>query len=221
MMRILIPSLLVFATFASLGFAAGPVGAAPIGIAMGTGVFTVNSAPVTGPVDLANGSELHTTVTPSDVRLENGVEMRLATRSSSTLYQDRIVLKDGALKLDHFDGYAVQTRGLTIEADSFATQAIIRTTPKTVEIASIGGTVSVRDSGAMLTRVAAGTKMAFQATGANPAGAQNQTPAQTGAAPVEKGPISDKKAILWAAGICAVGAIVVGSIAAAQGKSPF
>lgn len=221
MKRTLVVSFAVSALFVSSALAAGPgtgpVAVAPIGIALGAGIFSVNDTPVTGPIDLANGTELHTTVTPSDVHLENGVEMRLATRSTGTLYGDRVVLKDGALKLNHFDGYSVAAGGLTIQADSFDTQAIIRTTPKTIEIASIGGTVTVRDGGAMMTRVTAGTKMAFQTTGANP-GAQ---PAQTGAAPAEKGPLSNKKTILTAAGVCAVGGIVVGSIAAAQGKSPF
>jgi hypothetical protein len=218
-MRTLIFALLVVAMCASFGFAAGPA-AAPIGVALGSGIFSVDSTAVTGPIDLSDGAELHTTVTPSDVQLENGVEMRLATRSTGTLYQDRMVLKNGALKLHHFDSYPVQAGGLTIQADSFDTEAIIRTTAKTIEIASIGGTVRVSDSGAMMTRVAAGTKMAFQTSGANPGG-QNQAPSQTGAAPAETGPMSNKKAILIAAGVCAVGAIVVGSIAAAQGKSPF
>ena len=221
MTRTLVLSFAGCALFVSSAFAAGPgtgpVAAAPIGIALGVGTFSVNNTPVTGPIDLASGAELQTTFTPSDVHLENGVEMRLATRSTGTLYEDRMVLKDGALKLNHFDSYPVKVGGLTIQADSFDTQAIIRTTPKTVEIASIGGTVMVSDAGAMMTRVTAGTKLALQTTGANP-GAQ---PSQTGAAPAEKGPMSNKKAILTAAGVCAVGGIVVGSIAAAQGKSPF
>lgn len=222
MTRTLVLSFSFAALFVTAGFAAGPagspVGPAPIGIAMGTGVFTVDNAPVTGPVDLANGAELHTTVAPSDVHLENGVDVRLATRSTSTLYQDRVVLKDGALRVNHFDQYPVQAGGLTIQADSFNTEAIIRTTGKSIEIASIGGTVRVSDTGAMMTRVTAGMKLAFQNTGASP---NAQTPAVTGAAPAEKGPWSDKKILLTTAGVCAVGAIVVGSIAAAQGKSPF
>ncbi len=227
MKRALVLSLSLTALFVTSGAAAGPaagrVSTAPIGIAMGSGIFSVDNMAVTGPVDLANGAELHTTITPSDVHLENGVDVRLATRSTGTLYQDRAVLKDGAVRVNHFNGYPVQVGGLTIKADSFDTEAIIRTTPKTIEIASIGGVVSVSDTGAMMTRVAAGTKMAFQNTGADTGGQNGQTPSQTGAAPApaEKGPMGDKKAILWAAGICAVGAIVVGSIAAAQGKSPF
>jgi len=213
---------------ASSGFAAGPavgpVASEPIGIAMGAGVFILSNTPVTGPVDLADGAELHTTVAPSDVHLENGVDVRIATRSTGRLYRDRIVLEQGAVRMNHFDGMPVQAGGLTIQADSFDTQAVIRTTPKTVEIASIGGTVRVTDAGSMMTRVSAGTKMAFQntgATGANPGGQNTQTPSQTGAAPAQKGPVSDKKAILWAAGICGVAAIVIGSIAAAEGKNPF
>lgn len=217
----LVLSLTFAALFATSSFAAGagngPVANAPIGIAMGIGTFTVDSASVAGPIDIASGTELQTTITPSDVHLENGVDVRLATRSTTTLYGDRVVLKDGAVRVNHFADYSVQVGGLTVQADSFGTEAIIRTTPKNIEIASIGGTVRVSDGGAMMTRVAAGTKMAFQNTGANP----GQTPTVTGAAPAEKGPISDKKAILVSAGVCAVGAIVVGSIAAAQGKSPF
>jgi hypothetical protein len=188
---------------------------------MGAGIFIVSNTPVTGPVDLADGEELHTTVAPSDVHLENGADVRLAARSTGRLYRDKIVLEQGAVRMNHFDSVPVQAGGLTIQADSFDTEAIIRTTPKTVEIASIGGTVRVTDAGSMMTRVIAGTKMAFQNTGANPGAQNTQNPSQTGAAPAQKGPVSDKKAILWAAGICGVAAIVIGSIAAAEGKSPF
>jgi len=225
----LLRSLALATLFSAAGFAASPA-TAPIGIAMGSGVFDVNTAPVTGPTDLANGTDLRTTITPSDVHLENGVDARLATRSSGTVYGDRLVLHNGAVRMNHFEDYSVQAGGLTIQADSFDTQAIIRTTPKTIEIASIGGTLRVTDSGTMMTRVLAGTKVAFQNTGAT-SGQNSQTttganpgqPAQTttGAAAPQKGPLSDKKAILWAAGICAVGAAVVGGIAWSQGKSPF
>ncbi len=162
MTRFFVLSLGVAALGTASVFAAAPGAVGPIGIAMGTGTFSVDSALVTGSVDLANGAELQTTVAPSDAHLDNGVEVRLATRSTGKLYQDRIVLEQGAVRVSHFDALPVQAGNLTIEADSFETEAIIRTTPKTIEIASIGGTVRVSDAGAMMTRVAAGTKMAFQ-----------------------------------------------------------
>ena len=224
MKRALVLSLGVAGLLIIPAFAAGPAASAPIGFAMGLGVFDVNDAPVSGPVDLANGARLHTTVSPTDIQLENGVIIRLATRSTTMLFGDHVVLDNGAVRMNHFDRYPVQAGGLTIQAEGFDTEAIVRTTPKTIEVASIGGTVRVSD-GSMMTAVAVGTKMAFQNTGASANGQNPQTPTQTGAAPAQtqsqKGPLSDKKAILWAAGICAVGAIVVGSIAAAQGKSPF
>jgi hypothetical protein len=220
MIRILL-TLGVAALFADSSFAAGPGAVAPIGVAMAAGTFVIDNAPVTGPIDIANGAELSTTIAPGDVHLENGVDARLATRSTTTLYGDHLIRKNGAMKLSHFDRYPMQAGGLTIEADSFDTQAIVRATPKTIEVASIGGAVRVSDNGAMMTRVLAGTKVAFQNTTANNNG---QTTSQTGAAPgpqPQKGPTSDKKIILWTAAVCGVAAIVIGSIAAAEGKSPF
>jgi hypothetical protein len=113
---------------------------------------------------------------------------------------------------------------LEIQADGVNAAAVVKVTPKMIEVASLGGDVKVSDGGAMMTRVVSGTRMSFQNTsntGANNA-QTGAAPAQTGAAPApERGPMTDRKAILWSAGVCAVGAIVVGSIAAAQGKSPF
>ncbi len=209
------------AVSAAPAFSSGP----SIGIATAVGSYSVDSSSVTGNANVFNGTQLRTTISPSDVHLANGADVRLATRSAGTLYGDHLELRDGALRVSNFDGYPVQARQLQIQADTPGAEAIVRMRGRTVEIASLGGTVKVTDGGAMLTRVTAGTKMAFQNTTA-PAGqtgaAPGLTPAATGAAPApEQGPLSNKKAILWGAGICAVGGLVVGLIAAEQGKSPF
>lgn len=211
---------------AALLSAAPAFSASPsIGVATAIGSYSVDSASVTGNADVFNGTQLRTTISPSDVHLENGADVRLATRSAGTVYQDHLELSDGALRVANFDGYPVQVRQLEVQADTPGSEAIIRMRGRTVEIASLGGAVKVSDGGAMLTRVAAGTRLAFQTTAppaAQSGASAGQAPASTGAAPApEQGPLSNKKAILWAAGICAVGGIVVGSIAAAQGKSPF
>lgn len=209
---------------ATAGFAASP----SIGIASAVGAFSVNSVAVTGNVDVFDGAQLQTTVAPSEVHLGNGVDVRLATRSSGAVFNNRFILREGAVRLANFASYPAEVGDLEIKADTPGAAAIVRVSSKTVEVASIGGSVQVSDGGAMMTRVAAGTKMSFQNSGAGgqatpPAGQTGAQPVQTGAAPAptEKGPVSDKKAILWSAGVCAVGAVVVGSIAAAQGKSPF
>ena len=217
--KVFVTALAAAAVCAASAFAASST----IGVAAAVGAFSVNNASVTGNVDVFDGTQLRTTITPGDVRLASGVQVRLATRSAGTVFGDHMVLREGAVRVANFEAYPVAVTDLQVQADDAKTTAIVRVTAKTIEVASIGGAVKVTDGGAMLTRVAAGTKMSFQnQNGGTPSGQTGATPAQTGAAPApEKGPMSDKKAILWAAGVCAVGAIVVGSIAAAQGKSPF
>ena len=185
---------------------------ATIGVATAVSAFSLDNSLVTGSANIFDGTEIRTTTAPSDLHLQNGVLVHLSTRSAGTVYSDRVVLREGAARVDNFSDYTIEARQLQIQAESPASRAVVRLAGKTVEVASIGGTLKVTDGGAMLTRVTAGTKSSFQQTGA--------APGQTGAAP-EKGPVSDKKAFLWAAGICLVAAAVVGGIAASQGKSPF
>ena len=89
-------------------------------------------------------------------------------------------------------------------------------------MASVGGAINVMDGG-VLTRVAAGTKMSFQQSGASPTG--QASPSATGAnpapAPAQKKMPGDKRTFLWVIGITAAAALAVGLTAAAQGKSPF
>ena len=206
-------------TFVSTLFTTSVFGATPaIGVATAVGTYSVNSLAVTGNTDVAEGTVLQTTGTPSDVRLENGVSVRLATRSEGTLYFDHAVLGKGAMRVGNFSGFSVNARDLKIDSDTPGSAAVIRLTKKTVEVASIGGDVRVMDSG-LLTRVAAGTKMSFQQTGTSPD--QNAAqPTQTGAAPAPRGP-SDTKTFIWVIGLTAAAALAIGLTAAAQGKSPF
>lgn len=195
---------------------AAPVWAASatIGVATAVSAFSVDNSLVTGSANLFDGATVRTTTAPSDLRLQNGVTVHLATRSAGAVFEDRMELREGAARVDNFDSYMVQAGDLQINAETPGARAVVRLTGNTVEVASIGGTLKVTDGASMLTRVASGTKLSFQQTGA--------TPSQTGAAPApEKGPLSDHKVFLWAAGICLVSAAIVGGIAAAQGKSPF
>jgi ferric-dicitrate binding protein FerR (iron transport regulator) len=207
----------VLALFVVTIFPAVPAMAASpaIGVASAVGAFMIDNSPVNGNVEIVNGAELRTSVAPSDVHLQNGAQIRLATRSTGAVYSDRVQLEQGALRAGRFENYPIHAGQFQIQADAPGTEAIVRVKGKTIEVASIGGTVKITDGGAMLTRVAAGTKMSFQNSAAQ------ATSAQTGAAPAENGPMSDKKAILWCAGVIGVAAIIIGSIAASEGKSPF
>lgn len=155
------------------------------------------------PNFVPEGTQLATAASASDVSLQNGVDLRLSARSASTIFHDHLVLDDGAVRVSHFYGYPVNVRELQIESSDSSTQAIVRLTSGTVEVASLGGSLKVTDGGAMLTRVVAGTRMSFQ---------QNSAPAH-------KPLPSDEHTMLWVIGVTAVAALVIGLTAASQGKS--
>jgi len=204
----------------ALAFSAVPLfaGTAAIGVATTVGTVSVNQSVISGNADLADGSRLQTTTAPSDVHLAGGGDVRLATRSAGTFFADHVSLDQGALKVGSFNGLTVNARQLQIAGEDANAQAVVRINRKTVEVASVGGAVNVMDSG-MLTRVAAGTKMSFQQTGATPTDQQTAT---TGAAPAPTSKLpSDTKTFMWVIGLTAVAALAIGLTAAAQGKSPF
>ena len=191
---------------------------ATIGVASTIGTISINQALISGKSELSDGSRLETTSAPSDVRLSNGVDVRLATRSAGSFFSDHVILDQGALKVGNFNNISVDAAQLKISSDEAGSQAVVRMTKKTVEIASLGGSVNVMDGG-LLTRVAAGTKMSFQQTGGSP----DQSNVNTGAtpAPAPRRMPSDQKTFFWVIGITAVAALAIGLTAAAQGKSPF
>jgi hypothetical protein len=195
-------------------FAATP----SIGVATTIGTVSVNQTVVSGSANLSDGAQLATTSVPTEVHLASGTDLRLATRSSGSFFSDHVSLDQGALRVGSFNGLTVNAAQLQITGDDAGSQAVVRITKKTVEVASLGGAVNVMDSG-MLTRVAAGTKMSFQQSGAQP-GAQPAS--QTGAAPApgKKMP-GDVHTAYWIVGAVCVGGLVVGLLAANQGKSPF
>ncbi len=165
-----------------------------------------------GNASITEGTQLETAAAPSDVSLENGVNVRLSPRSAGTVFSDHLVLEEGSLRVDNFNGYTVDAGQVQIQATDAGAQAVVRVTNKTVEVASVGGNLNVTDGGAMLTRVVSGTRMSFQ---------QSAASAQSGAAPAHKRLPSDEHIMVWMIGITAVAALAIGLTAAAQGKSPF
>ncbi len=139
-----------------------------------------------------------------DVVLANGVTVRMEARSAGAIYNDHAVLEEGAARVSHFAGYRVQAGDWMIESETPDSQAVIRLEKNTVEVASLGGAVRVSDGGALLTRVTAGSRMAFQKTGASPA--------------PKKGP-SETKVFVWVIVAISAAALAIGLTAAAQGKS--
>lgn len=201
---------LTAAISAGTAYSGGP----SIGTAQGAGNFSLNNVVVQGAANVSDGAELETTSTPSEIRLQNGADVRLSSKSAGTVYGDHAILERGALRVQNFEQYPVTVRQLQIQADSPQSEAVVRLRANAIEVASLGGGVRVSDGASMLTHVAAGTRMSFQNAG--------QSGAQSGATTGKRPDVaSDTHVLLWFIAVTAGAAIVIGSIAAAKGKSPF
>jgi hypothetical protein len=158
-----------------------------------------------GPV--WNGIAIESGPSPNTISLETGVNIRLAPQSRGTLFSDHIVLDEGSVRVGNFGSYTVNARQLEIQAADASAEAVVRMDKKTVDVASIGGNLNVSDGGAMLTRVASGTRVSFR----NGGGQTNP----------KKALPSDTHIMLWMIVATGAAAIAIGATAAAQGKSPF
>jgi hypothetical protein len=144
---------------AGSAFAVTPV----IGVASAFGSFTVNSSQVAGNSNLYDGSQVATGATTSQIFLQGGPSVLLATNTGATIYKDHLVLTQGSVRVDNMSQYDVQALGYRIAADEPNAQTAVRLRDGAVEVASMSGAVRVFDpSGAMLTRVGAGTASSFK-----------------------------------------------------------
>ncbi len=187
----------------SSAFAAAPA----IGVASAFGSFSVNGAQVNGNSNLNNGSEISTGRTASQIFLEGGPSVMLATNTGATVYNDHLVLSQGAVRVDNMTKYDVQAKGYRIAADEPNSQAAIRLNEGSVEVASMSGVVKVFDAnGAMLTRIGAGTASSFKPgqTGANAGSAGSN-----GAV----GAISGSNFLLYTAIVSGLAGIGLGTVA--------
>jgi hypothetical protein len=203
-------ALAVAAALPLLTFSAVPT----IGVSNAPGLYVIGEASIAGTAEIFEGTQLCTSLVPSEVQLRGGADIRFSPHSAGTLFSDRVVLETGSVRVSHLSGYAVQTGELKIDASEPNTQGVVRLTGEMVEVASMGGDLNVTQGGALLTRVARGTRMTFRQSATS-------NPAQTGAAPARRRMLSDRQAMLWITIAAASAAIVLGSIAATQGKSPF
>jgi hypothetical protein len=169
-------------------------------------------SPADGRATIPEGMQLETALASGEISLENGVNLRLSPGSAGKVFRDHVVVEQGSIRIGHFNGYTVEAGQLHIEAADSRAQAVVRMTNNVVEVASVGGGLSVTDGGAMLTRVVSGTRLSFQ---------QSAAKGQSGAAPPRKKLPSDRRIMIWTIAVTGVAALTIGLTAAAQGKSPF
>jgi ferric-dicitrate binding protein FerR (iron transport regulator) len=150
---------LAAAVSAASAFAATPA----IGVASALGSFSVNSAQVSGNANVFDGSQVRTDKAASQILLQNGSSLTLATNTAATVYNDHLVIREGAARVDDMSNYSVQGLGYRVVADEPGSQTAVRLDNGAFEVASMSGAVKVFDSkGAMLTRIGAGTASSFK-----------------------------------------------------------
>jgi hypothetical protein len=184
-------------------FAATPA----IGVASAFGSFSVNSAQVNGNSNIYDGSQVSTGKTASQIFLQGGPSVMLATNTGATIYNDHLVLSQGAVRVDNMTKYDVNALGYRVSADEPNSQAAIRVNEGAVEVASMSGVVRVFDSnGVMLTRIGAGTASSFKP---GQTGASGGTASNGGAV----GAISGSNFLLYTAIIGGLAGIGLGAVA--------
>ncbi len=118
-----------------------------IGVAMSQGNIFVNDAKTAGNATIADGSTLETQSAASQVRLNEGGQLRLSSSSRAKVFADHIDLQKGTARIS---GYSANASGLNVRADG-----------------SSSATVSVRDTGVVQIAALTGNVQVFNAAGIN------------------------------------------------------
>ena len=148
--------------------AAGP----SLGVITSNGDFLLDNAKVSGNATLTEGSRVKTTKLPSTLRLNDGSRVILAEGASAKVHRGRLVLEEGLSEFRSSGKFEVEAAAYRIVAEPTAAGRVFRSDDKTVQVASLNGTLRVFNArGIQLANVVAGGDiLAFtlQAEGAAP-----------------------------------------------------
>jgi hypothetical protein len=111
-----------------------------IGIAMSEGSILINSSASAGNATIFDGSTLETHTAASQVRLNGGAQLKLASDSKGKVFSDHVDLQKGSANIT---GYSANANGLNVRADGKASAAISMRDQGVVEIAALIGNVHV------------------------------------------------------------------------------
>ncbi|HLK61879.1 MAG TPA: hypothetical protein VKU19_00470 [Bryobacteraceae bacterium] len=135
-----------------------------IGMAVANGSFEVDHARVWGNSNLFDGSVVETETASSQLQITGGVQMRLASNTRATVYQNRLVLESGFGQLESAAGYEVEAGSLRISTAASDSVARIRVLENhRVTVAAVRGVVRVANgTGLLVANVAAGSSLDFE-----------------------------------------------------------
>ena len=134
-----------------------------IGFAAANGTFQVNAKEARGTATLFDGSLIETGKAPSQIRLGNGAQVRLATESRAKVFEGRIVLEKGSGQLESSTTFPLESRSLRVYSTEPNTVArVVVGGEGKVLVATLRGTVRVTNgAGLAVANVTSGLSMAF------------------------------------------------------------
>jgi hypothetical protein len=136
-----------------------------IGIAMSQGNIFIDNSTTAGNATIFNGNTLETQSAGSQVRLNGGAQLRLASDSRGTVFSDHVNLQKGSANIT---GYSANANGLNIRADGKASAAISLRDKGDVQIAALTGNVHVFDAaGLNIANLAPGRALDLRPQGAS------------------------------------------------------
>lgn len=109
----ILKTLLSFASFSTLIFAASPA----IGIVTASGHFTLDRSQVWGNATVFDGSVIETSSASSEIALRNGAKLQLAKDSRARLLTDRVVIEKGTGLVSGPPSFEVNAANLKIHTD--------------------------------------------------------------------------------------------------------
>jgi hypothetical protein len=135
-----------------------------IGMAVTNGEFHVDHAPVWGNATLFDGSSIETATAFSQLRLNDGVVMRLAPAARATVYQRKLVLEQGIGQMEFAAGYEVEARSLHISpATNNTVTRISVDNGRNIQVAAIRGAVLITNAtGLLVAKVEAGSSLSLE-----------------------------------------------------------
>jgi len=143
-----------------------------IGLAVATGNVRVNGNVVSGNFTVFDGSYVETGQEISELRLESGPRLRLASNTRARIFPDRLVLDEGLSELNADSGFLIQAPNLRIWAPSSRWEAWVAVDGRHAQVATVSGILKVSTE--------AGRTVAYVSPG-NPV---NLEPQAAGEAPV-------------------------------------
>lgn len=144
-------------------FSCAMAGTAAIGTASARGSMVVDGSVVNGNATLFDGTVLETGQATTAVRLDKGIEIKLATDSRGKLYRDRLVLEKGAGELDAPGRFVLQASGLSVTSSAPNSRGIVSMQQHNqVQVSALEGSFNVADRhGLLLASVQPGRMMTF------------------------------------------------------------